>query len=74
MIEMEIFVYGIIINLSTGCQTSRLPYFPDNLLTDGGEIFNLMRQPPYTARKIPGTHFCQRLSGPQSHSAAGGIR
>jgi hypothetical protein len=25
-------------------------------------------------RKIPGTHFCQRLSQPQGHSAAGRIR
>jgi hypothetical protein len=25
-------------------------------------------------RKIPGTHFCQRLSRPQGHSAAGRVR
>jgi hypothetical protein len=25
-------------------------------------------------RKIPGTHFCQRLSRPQDRNAAGGIR
>jgi hypothetical protein len=28
----------------------------------------------YPPRKIPGTHFSQRLSGPQGHSAAGRIR
>jgi hypothetical protein len=31
-------------------------------------------QPPFTTRKIPGTHFCLRLSRPQSHSAVGRIR
>jgi hypothetical protein len=29
---------------------------------------------PLPPRKIPGTHFCQRLSRPQGHSAAGRIR
>jgi hypothetical protein len=38
-----------------GCETSRLPYFLNNRLTDGGEAANLRRRPPYTPRKIPGT-------------------
>jgi hypothetical protein len=42
----------------TDRQTSRLPHFPDNGLTDGGEVVCLMRQPPFTPMKIPGTHFC----------------
>jgi hypothetical protein len=29
---------------------------------------------PFSARKIPGTHFCQRLSWPQGHSVARKIR
>jgi hypothetical protein len=29
---------------------------------------------PLPPRKIPGTHFCLRLSRPQGHSAAGRIR
>jgi hypothetical protein len=29
---------------------------------------------PFTARKIPGTHFCQRLNRPYGHSAVGRIR
>jgi hypothetical protein len=41
-----------------GCETSRLPYFLDNRLSDGGEVVSLTRQPPFTPRKIPGTHFC----------------
>jgi hypothetical protein len=29
---------------------------------------------PLPPRKIPGTHFCERLSRPQGHNAAGSIR
>jgi hypothetical protein len=37
-----------------GCGTSRLPHFLDNRLTDGSEFVS---RPPFTPRKIPGTHF-----------------
>jgi hypothetical protein len=57
-----------------GCETSRFLYFLDNRLTDGGEVVSPTRRPPFTPRKIPGTHFCCRLSRPQGHSAAGKIR
>jgi hypothetical protein len=30
----------------------------DNRLTEGGEVVRHMRRPPFTPRKIPGTHFC----------------
>jgi hypothetical protein len=43
----------------------------DNPLTDGGEVVSLMRWPPFTPRKIHGTHFCYRLSRSQGHNAAG---
>jgi hypothetical protein len=33
-----------------------------------------VHQPPFTPRKIPGTHFCHRLSRPQDHCAAGRMR
>jgi hypothetical protein len=52
----------------------RLPQFLDDWLTVGGEVVSLVLQPPFTDRKIPGTHFCQRLSRPQGHSVAGRIR
>jgi hypothetical protein len=42
------------------CETSRLPHFLDNRLTVGGEVVSLTRRQPFTSRKIPGTHFCQR--------------
>jgi hypothetical protein len=41
-----------------GCETSRLPHVLDSRLTDGGEVVSLTRRPPFTLRKIPGTHFC----------------
>jgi hypothetical protein len=45
-----------------------------NRLTDDGEVVSLTCQPPFTPRKIPGTHFCYKLSRPQDYSAAGRIR
>jgi hypothetical protein len=56
------------------CETSRLPHFLDNRLTDDGKVVILTRQPPFTRRKIPRTHFSQRPSRHQGHSAAGRIR
>jgi hypothetical protein len=53
---------------------SRLPHFLDNRLTDSGEVVSLMRWLPISPRKFSGTHFCWRLSRPQSHSVAGRIR
>jgi hypothetical protein len=41
-----------------GCETSRLPHFPDNRITDGGEVAILTRWPPFTPKRIYGTHFC----------------
>jgi hypothetical protein len=41
-----------------GCETSSLPHFLDNRLTDGGEVVSLTRRLSFTPRKIPGTHLC----------------
>jgi hypothetical protein len=57
-----------------GSKMSRLPHFLVSRLTDGGEVVSLMRWPPFTPKKIPGTHFCYRLSRPRGHSAVGRIR
>jgi hypothetical protein len=40
---------------------------------EGGKVVNPMHRPPLPPGNIPGTHFCQRLSQPQGHSAAGRI-
>jgi hypothetical protein len=49
----------------------------DNRLTDGGKVVSPMHRPHFTPQKLyfsaSGTHFCQRLSTPQVHSAAGRI-
>jgi hypothetical protein len=50
------------------------PTFSHIRLTDGGKAVSPTRRPPFTPRKILGTHFCSRLSRPQGHSAAGEIR
>jgi hypothetical protein len=57
----------------TGREGSHI-FFLDNRLINGGEVVKLTRQPPFTTRKFPGTHFCYRLSRPQGHSAAVRIR
>jgi hypothetical protein len=53
-----------------GCETSRLPHFLDNRLTEGGEV-SLTRWSP---RKILGSHFYQRLIGPRGYSTTGRVR
>jgi hypothetical protein len=40
------------------CETLRFLHFLDNRLTDGGKVVSLTRRPPFTSRKISGTHFC----------------
>jgi len=36
---------------------------------DGGKVVSLTHRPPLPPGNRPGTHFCQRLSRPQGHSA-----
>ena len=36
---------------------------------DGGKVVSLMHRPPLPPGNSPGTHFCWRLSWPQSHGA-----
>jgi hypothetical protein len=56
-----------------GFETSRLPHFLKNWLTCGGEVSPTGRL-LFTPRKIPGIHFCYRLSRTQGHSAARKIK
>jgi hypothetical protein len=51
----------------------------DSRLTDGSKVVSPTHRPrldlpPSPSQKIPGTHFCQRLSRSQGHGAGGRIR
>jgi hypothetical protein len=54
-----------------GLREVEAPTFSDIRLTDGGKVVSPTRRQLFTPRKIPGTHFCYRLSRPQGHSAVG---
>jgi hypothetical protein len=41
-----------------GLREVEAPTFSDILLVDGGKIVSPTRRPPFTPRKIPGTHIC----------------
>ena len=59
----------------SGPEGSRKLTFPDfmTMVQDGGKVVNLTHRPPLPPGNAPGTHFCQRLSRPQGHSAIGRI-
>jgi hypothetical protein len=61
---MSIKTYRQLINVSKsipvtdrggpqGCETSRLPHYLDNRLTDGGKVASPTRRPPFTLKNIP---------------------
>jgi hypothetical protein len=60
--------------LSLALREVEAPTFSYIQLTYGGKVVSPTRQPIFTPRKIPSTHFWQRLSRPQGHSAAGKSR
>jgi len=55
----------------SGPEGSRKLRFPDFTTTaqEGRKVVTLMHRPPLPPGNTPGTHFCQRLSRPQVHSA-----
>jgi hypothetical protein len=55
----------------SGPESSRKLRFPDYMTTaqDGGKVVSLTHRPPLPPGNAPGSHFCQRLSRPQGHSA-----
>ena len=59
----------------SGPEGSRKLRFPDFMTTaqDSGKVVSLTHPPPLPPGNAPGTHFCQRLSRPQGHSAIGRI-
>jgi len=58
-----------------GPEDSRKLRFPDFVTTahDGGKVVSLTHRSPLPPGNTTGTHFCQRLSRPQGHSASGRI-
>jgi len=59
----------------SGPEGPRKLRFPDFMTTaqDYGKVVGLTHRPPLPPGSAPGTHFCWRLSRPQSHSAIGRI-
>ena len=59
----------------TGPEGSRKLRFPDFVTTaqDDGKVVSITHRQPLPPGNTPGTHFCQRLSRPQGHSAIGKI-
>jgi hypothetical protein len=41
---------------------------------EGGKVVSPKHRPPLPPGRIPGTHFCNRLSRPQGHNASGRIK
>ena len=59
----------------SGPEGSRKLRSPDfmTLAQEGGKVVSLTHRPHLPPENSPGTHFCQRLSRPQRHSAIGRI-
>jgi hypothetical protein len=66
---------AVLLQAWSGPEGSRKLRFPDYMTTakDGGKVVSLTHRPPLPPGNAPGTHFCQRLSRPQGHSAIGRI-
>jgi hypothetical protein len=73
--EVSISIVGV--PCGTRCSNMWLVFLihPDYMTTarDGGKVVSLKHRPPLPPGNAPGTHFCQRLSRPQGHSAIGRI-
>jgi hypothetical protein len=57
-----------------GLQEVKAPRISRQPAYESGQIVSPMNRPPLPPGDISGTHFCCRLSRPQSHSAAGRIK
>ena len=58
---------------AVGVQESEALRIPRLPAYEGGKVASLKHRTPLLPKNIPGTHFCQRLSQSQGHSAAGRI-
>ena len=66
---------AVLLQAWSGPEGSRKLRFQDFMTTAqvGGKVVSLKHRPSLPTRNPPGTHFCQRLSWPQGHSAIGRI-
>jgi len=66
---------AVLLQAWSGPDGSRKLRFPDFMTTaqDGGKFVSPTHRPPLPPGNAPGTHFCQRLSQAQGHSAIGRI-
>ena len=66
---------GVPLQAWSGPEGSTKLRFPDfmTMAQNGGKVVSLTHRPPLPPGNTPGTHFCQRLSRPQGHSATGRI-
>jgi hypothetical protein len=56
-----------------GCETSRLPHFLNNRLTDGGEVVSLTRRPLFTPQE-DSWYYLLEAESTTGHSVPGIIR
>jgi hypothetical protein len=65
----------VLLQAWSGPEGSRKLRFPDYMTTaqDGGKVVSCTHRLPLPPGNAPRTHFCQRLSRPQGHSAIGRI-
>jgi hypothetical protein len=52
--SISVTAYGV----SWGCEVMDISHFLHDWFTEGDDVVSLRRRPPFTARKIPVTHFC----------------
>ena len=66
---------AVLLHAWSGLEGSRKLRFPDFMETalEDGKVVSLTHRPHLPPGNSPGTHFCQRLSRPQGHSAIGRI-
>jgi hypothetical protein len=58
---------------SLGLHEVEAPRISRHSANEGGKVVSSRHRVPLPPVYTPGTHFCQRLSRPQGHSAAGSI-
>ena len=74
-VKLQCWMRSVPLQAWSGPEGSRKLRFPEFMTTaqSGGKVVSLTHRPHLPPGNSPGTHFCQRLSRPQDHSAIGRI-